>query len=58
MRTELPSSPYRVRAAILLDRLTSLLVFGAPPPPDPRAIELQNLGTEATRLRDTLRSTP
>jgi hypothetical protein len=47
----------RKRAADLLDRLTGLLVFGAPPLPDPRTAELQNLATSAALLRDTLRAT-
>lgn len=55
----LPTGPPadRVRAATLLDRLIGLLLFGAPPPPDPRTLELQSLANSATALRDTLRST-
>ncbi|MFF0862098.1 hypothetical protein ACFYUV_10115 [Nonomuraea sp. NPDC003560] len=44
-------------AADMLDKLTGLLVFGAPPPPDPETISMQNLAESAGQLRDRIRST-
>jgi hypothetical protein len=51
------SPPDRKRATDLLDTLTGQLVFGAPPPPDPRTEELQKLANSAAILLDALRAT-
>jgi hypothetical protein len=43
------------RIADILDRSTGLLVFGAPPPPDPEMLDLQRLADTAATLRDKIR---
>ncbi|MFC7385369.1 LGFP repeat-containing protein [Sphaerisporangium rhizosphaerae] len=42
--------------ADMLDKLTTLLTFGAPTPPDPETVALQALSTRAATLRDHIRA--